>query len=105
MLLTFWSWGHKNADLDSLGACIGICAMAKSIGKKCNIVMDKVSVGVKRLCDKMDESGKFGGVIVDGVDAMRMVNDKTLLVIVDTHRESMVDSRPGAYGGEENRRF
>lgn len=85
--------GHKNADLDSLGACIGICAMAKSIGKKCNIVMDKVSVGVKRLCDKMDESGKFGGVIVDGVDAMRMINDKTLLVIVDTHRESMVDSR------------
>lgn len=69
MLLTFWSWGHKNADLDSLGACIGICAMAKSIGKKGNIVMDKVSVGVKRLCDKMDESGKFGGVIVDGVDA------------------------------------
>lgn len=85
--------GHKNADLDSLGACIGICAMAKSIGKKCNIVMDKVSVGVKRLCDKMDESGKFGGVIVDGVEAMRMINDKTLLVIVDTHRESMVDSR------------
>ena len=70
-----------------------IRAMAKSIGKKCNIVMDKVSVGVKRLCDKMDESGKFGGVIVDGVDAMRMINDKTLLVIVDTHRESMVDSR------------
>ena len=85
--------GHKQADLDSLGSCIGICAIAKSIGKKCNIVMDKVSIGVKRLCDKMEESGKFHGVIVDGTEAMRMVSDRTLVIIVDTHRESMVDSR------------
>lgn len=85
--------GHKQADLDSLGSCIGIYAMAKSIGKKCNIVMDKISVGVQRLCDKMQESGKYNGVIIDGVDAMRLINDKTLLIIVDTHRESMVDSR------------
>ena len=85
--------GHKNADLDSLGACMGICAMAKSIGKKCNIVMDQISVGVQRLYEKMNESGKFGGLIVNGVDAMRMINEKTLVIIVDTHRESMVDSR------------
>ena len=85
--------GHKNADLDSLGACMGICAMAKSIGKKCNIVMDQISVGVQLLYEKMNESGKFGGLIVNGVDAMRMINEKTLVIIVDTHRESMVDSR------------
>ncbi len=85
--------GHKQADLDSLGSCIGVYAMAKSIGKKCNIVMDKISVGVERLCEKMQESGKYHGVIIDGVDAMRLISDKTLLIIVDTHRESMVDSR------------
>lgn len=85
--------GHKQADLDSLGSCMGICAMARSIEKKCNIVMDKVSVGVKRLCEQMEASGKFSGLIVDGSDAMRMINDKTLVIVVDTHRESMVDSR------------
>ncbi len=84
--------GHRQADLDSLGSCIGIYAMAKSIDKKCNIVMDKMSKGVERLCQRMDESGKFGGVIVNGTDALRMMSDKTLVVIVDTHRESMVDS-------------
>lgn len=85
--------GHKQADLDSLGSCMGVYAMAKSIGKKCNIVMDKVSVGVKRLCDRMDESGKYAGLIVNGTEAMRLLNDKTLVIVVDTHRESMVDSR------------
>ncbi len=84
--------GHKQADLDSLGSCIGIYAMAKSVDKKCNIIMDKMSKGVERLCEKMDESGKFGGVIINGIDAMRMMSDKTLVVIVDTHRETMVDS-------------
>ncbi len=84
--------GHKQADLDSLGSCIGIYAMAKSVDKKCNIIMDKMSKGVERLCEKMDESGKFGGVIINGTDAMRMMSDKTLVVIVDTHRETMVDS-------------
>ncbi len=84
--------GHRQADLDSLGSCIGIYAMAKSVEKKCNIVMDKMSKGVERLCEKMDESGKFSGVIINGTDAMRMMSDKTLVVIVDTHRETMVDS-------------
>ena len=85
--------GHKQADLDSLGSCIGICAMAKSIGRKSNIIMEQVSAGVRRLCDEMDKSGEFGGVIIDGSDAMRMLNDKSLVIVVDTHRESMVDSR------------
>ncbi len=84
--------GHKQADLDSLGSCIGIYAMAKSVDKKCNIIMDKMSKGVERLCEKMNESGKFGGVIINGTEAMRMMSDKTLVVIVDTHRETMVDS-------------
>lgn len=84
--------GHKQADLDSLGSCIGICAMAKSIGRKCNIVMNKRNAGVRRLCEKMEESGEFDGVIIEESDAMRMLNDKSLVVIVDTHRESMVDS-------------
>ncbi len=84
--------GHKQADLDSLGSCIGICAMAKSIGRKCNIVMNKRNAGVRRLCEKMEESGEFDGVIIKESDAMRILNDKSLVVIVDTHRESMVDS-------------
>ncbi|MBM6828586.1 DHH family phosphoesterase [Anaerotignum lactatifermentans] len=85
--------GHKQADLDSLGSCMGVYAMAKSIGKKCNIVMDKVSVGVKRLCDQMAQNEKYNGLIVNGAEAMRLLNDKTLVIVVDTHRESMVDSR------------
>ena len=32
--------GHKNADLDAVGAAMGVCCLCRKRGKKCSIVID-----------------------------------------------------------------
>lgn len=84
--------GHRNADLDSLGSCMGICAIATAMDKKCRIVMDEIGVGVKHLYAKMTESGHYETAIVKEAEALKMMDDKTLVIVVDTHRSVIVES-------------
>lgn len=84
--------GHRNADQDSLGSCMGICAIARAMDKKCRIVMNEVSASVERLYENMKECGHYEAVILKDADALRLMDEKTLVIIVDTHRSSMVES-------------
>lgn len=83
--------GHRNADLDSLGSCMGICAIAEAMGKKCRIIMNEVSAGVERLCENMEQAGHYESRLMKDADAARLMEEKTLTVVVDTHRSSMVE--------------
>lgn len=84
--------GHKNGDLDSMGSCMGVCAIARAMDKRCTIVMDEVGVGIRRLWDKMLASGNHQNLTIKTSDALKMMDAKTLVIIVDTHRKSMVES-------------
>ncbi|WP_312043142.1 DHH family phosphoesterase [Anaerotignum sp.] len=84
--------GHKNGDLDSMGACLGICAIARAMDKRCNIVMDEVGVGIRRLWDKMMANGSHMNLTLKTGEALKTMDAKTLVIIVDTHRKTMVES-------------
>lgn len=83
--------GHKQADLDSLGASIGVYTIAKTLGKHCYIVMDEVSAGVKRLHQRLMETGDYDKLFIRGDMAVRMVTNRTLVVVADTHRFGMTE--------------
>lgn len=83
--------GHKKADLDSLGSAIGICAMARTIKKPCHIVMDTISAGVKGLYEYLKQSDSYEDLFYTNLEAMQALNDKTLVIITDTHRQSLVE--------------
>ena len=85
--------GHRNADLDSRGSCMGICAIARAMDKKCRIVMSDVGVGVKHLYANMAENGHYETAIVKEAEALKMMDDKTLVIVVDTHRSGLIESR------------
>lgn len=84
--------GHRNADLDSLGACMGIAAIARAMDKKCRIVLNEVSAGIRTLYDTMPENGHYEAAFIKDADALRMMDEHTLVIVVDTHRSSMVES-------------
>lgn len=84
--------GHKNADLDSMGACMGVCSIARAMDKKCYIVMDDVGVGIRRLWDKIKTSGSHPNLTIKTQDALKTMDDNTLVIVVDTHRKGMVES-------------
>lgn len=81
--------GHKKADLDCTGACIGIYTIAKTMGKQCYIVLDQVSAGIKRLYERIIEEEQYQNVFITEQQAMAKANEKSLVIVVDTHRKMM----------------
>ncbi|MDO4482308.1 MAG: DHH family phosphoesterase [Bacillota bacterium] len=75
--------GHKNADMDSFGAAVGIQAIAKKYGKNSGIVMDFVGESLASLYEYVKSSGNFN--IINSEHALSFAEKDTLLVVVDTH--------------------
>ena len=83
--------GHRHADLDSLGSCMGICAIARALDKNCRIIMNEISVGIRHLHENMKENGHYEAVFIKDADALKLMDEKSLVIVVDTHRSSMVE--------------
>jgi c-di-AMP phosphodiesterase-like protein len=83
--------GHKNSDLDSLGSCIGICRAAHMVGADANIVFSSRSTLARPLFDKLLLGG-YGELFWEPGETPGRVTDRTLLVVVDCHLPSMVES-------------
>ena len=84
--------GHRFSDLDCVGASIGIYgAVVKSFSKHAHIVIDKEKSMAKALVERY-ESEKGGDVFISPDEALKEVTPKTLLIILDTHSQSMVES-------------
>ncbi len=86
--------GHKYADMDCLGAAVGICAIARKRGKKCQIVMDTENNAVHPVLRKLREVPEYEGVFVTGDTAFLHAQATTLLVVRDTNRPDSVESVP-----------
>ena len=86
--------GHRDADLDSLGAACGIMCICRKLGKKPCIVIDREKNASKILLDKLDEQPEYRGCLISGQDALLMADPKSLLIVVDTNRPDRVESKP-----------
>lgn len=84
--------GHENGDLDSLGASLGINALAKSRGKKSNIVLGKSNPNITRLLDRLKDNPEYDELFIKEGDALDFIDEKTLLIVVDTHRPSFTEA-------------
>ncbi len=81
--------GHENPDMDCLGAAVGVYRMADSFGKKPFIILDSVSVNIKRLYERLIEGDSLHKTrFLKSELALEKMNKHSLLVVVDTHRPS-----------------
>ena len=85
--------GHEYADMDAVGAAAGICCAARKQGKKVQIVIDLESNNAQALVRKLREQPEYEDVFVSGLDAFLHAQPGALLVVVDTNRPDMVESR------------
>ena len=86
--------GHKYADMDTLGAAAGICAIARKRGKAARIVLDMENNSVGPMLRKLRALPEYKDVFIGGGDAFLRVQPDTLLVVVDTNRPESVESEP-----------
>jgi Predicted signaling protein consisting of a modified GGDEF domain and a DHH domain len=83
--------GHKNADLDALGAGIGIVRAARMAGTDAKVVINSKTTMARSLYDKLLAEG-YGEVFLEPGEAPDHITKNTLLVVVDCHLPSLVES-------------
>ena len=84
--------GHSFADMDAVGAAIGVCCAARKKGKRVHIVMDLEHNAAQAVLQKIRALPEYNGVFLDAGDAFLMMQPGALLVVVDTNRPDMVES-------------
>lgn len=84
--------GHKSPDMDSIGAAIGVMNIAKTNGVPGYIVFDEndIETSVNRMMDTIRSDESLWDNFIDLEEAEERMTQRSLLVIVDTHKPSMV---------------
>jgi cyclic-di-AMP phosphodiesterase len=84
--------GHKSPDMDAIGASIGILKVVQANDREGYIVVDlqDIDMGVSRLIDEIRKNEGLFSRFISPEQAMEIATDDSLLVIVDTHKPSMV---------------
>lgn len=84
--------GHKIADADSLGACMGIYRAAKALGKRAHIVMNENTSSIRPLYDEILESSSYEkDIFLTSEQALNQFNENTMVVVVDTNKPQMTE--------------
>lgn len=83
--------GHSMGDVDSFGACVGIYRIAKTLNRKANIVLDEVTASLRPVRERFNGGNYEADMIIDGEQAKEIVDEDTLLVIVDVNRGSYTE--------------
>lgn len=84
--------GHKHADLDCVGAAVGLCCIARKKGKPAYMVIDRETNVSEQLLKKLVELPEYENTFISESDAMLLADGKTLLVVVDTNRPDQVEA-------------
>lgn len=84
--------GHKIADADSLGACMGIYRAAKALGKRAYVVMNENTSSIRPLYDEILGKNIYEkDLFITSEQAKDMVNENTMVVVVDTNKPQMTE--------------
>ena len=83
--------GHKNADLDSFGAAAGILAAASNLEKEAYITVETNNDFTNKLIRDLSQRSPFKNRIIDRDKAIGLMDERTLLVIVDVYRPGITE--------------
>ena len=86
--------GHRNADLDAVGAAMGVACLCRKKNKKFHIVLDREMNVSKQLRAEIVQVPEYANVFVSGEDALLMADNRSTLIVVDTNRPDQVECRP-----------
>ena len=82
--------GHTNPDIDAIGSALGIYRIAKTLGKEARIVANVETPSIKDLYKSIKD--QYQEVFINSETALAQVDSETLLVVVDTHKKTYVES-------------
>ena len=84
--------GHMNPDIDAMGSSIGVYRIAKSLGKNAYIITSNTPTLQSFKESLLAEEPEYEDVLISKEVAEENIDEDTLLVIVDTHKNTYVES-------------
>lgn len=84
--------GHKNPDMDSFGAGIGVLRAIKDRGKEGYLILKGENPSIKNIYDRMKkEQAELLDSLITPETALEMANGNSLLILVDNHKPSFTE--------------
>lgn len=84
--------GHKNPDMDAIGAAIGCLRATLNRNKEGFIVLEKSNPSIDNLIDRMkDEEPEIYEKVISRETAINRIKHSSLLVLVDNHKPSFTE--------------
>ena len=84
--------GHKITDVDALGAGIGIYRAGKTLGKPVHIVVNDPTKSIRPLIAEYTNNSDYEpSMFVDSAQAKDLIDNNTVVVVVDTNRPSYTE--------------
>lgn len=84
--------GHRFADLDSVGAAVGVCCLARKCGVKVNVAIDLNNNAARLLLERMRREPEYKDVFISPAEAIARADGHALLVVVDTNRPEQIEN-------------
>ncbi len=81
--------GHKGADYDCFGAAMGLQRAVRTLKKRAYIV-DEKSPAVQPIYNEVRKNREYDDILITAEEALDIITKDSLLVILDTHRPSML---------------
>ena len=85
--------GHTFADMDAVGAAVGLCCIARKRGKKAQIVINLEKNAAMEVLARLRSLPEYENVFTSGQEAFVRMQPGALVIVVDTNRPDFVESR------------
>ena len=84
--------GHRNSDMDAIGAAAGMVCAVRGKGKPVHIVVDQQHTMAGDLIERLETLPEYKDVFISAEDAMILCDYNTLLIVVDVNRPGYVEN-------------
>ncbi|MDT3425252.1 c-di-AMP phosphodiesterase-like protein [Paenibacillus forsythiae] len=81
--------GHRNPDIDAVGASIGLLRAAQMYNVEADIVLEGPNPSITRMLEQLRRDGELYSSLISTEQALQVMTEHTLLIVVDTHKASM----------------
>ena len=85
--------GHRDADLDAVGAAMGVACLCRKKNKPFHIVLDKEKNACPAFVREIMQTPEYKHAFISGQDALVMLDNRSTLIVVDTNRPDQVESK------------
>ncbi|MDL2258834.1 DHH family phosphoesterase [Eubacteriales bacterium OttesenSCG-928-K08] len=82
--------GHKQPDMDCIGAAMGLVRCSMQANRKPHIVLDQVNPTIQKAIDEIRANQTYAGILLSPESVKSMIRPSSVLIVVDTQRASTV---------------